>query len=309
MPEGLTNAPAAFQCFVNSIFTDMLDVCVIVYLDDILVYSDSLENHILHVHEVLRRLRKHSLYAKPEKCLFHTDTVEYLGYILSPQGLTMSSDKTQAICAWPEPRKVKDVQSFLGFANFYRRFIFNYSDIIVPLTRLTHKNVVWNFSDDCRSAFGALKEAFTTAPILTHWIPDVPIIVETNASDYVVAGILSIICPDGEVHPVAFYSRTLNVTELNYDTHDKELLAIYEAFHTWWHYLEGSALPIDVVTDHKNLEYFATTKLLSRRQARWSEFLHHFHLVVRFRPGRLSAKPDSLTRRWDIYPKEGDKDY
>jgi hypothetical protein len=294
MPEGLTNAPVAFQRFVNTVFADMLDVCVIVYLDDILIYSQDLASHKKHVREVLRRLRNHRLYAKPEKCEFHSTSVEYLGYLLSPDGLTMSSEKIQAITDWPEPRKVKDIQSFLGFANFYRRFIFNYSDIVVPLTRLTRKDAPWNFSEECRKSFEELKKAFTTAPVLTHWMPDVPIVVETDASDYAIAGILSIVCPDSELRPVAFYSRTLSAPELNYDTHDKELLAIYEAFQSWRHYLEGSSEPVDVVTDHKNLEYFTTTKLLSRRQARWLEFLHQFNLIICFRPGKLGAKPDSL---------------
>ena len=115
----------------------MLDVTVIVYLDNILIYSDNLEDHKKHVREVLRRLRKHGLYMKPEKCEFHMDTTEYLGYCLSPAGLTMAQSKVDIIRDWPEPRKVKDIQSFLGFANFYRRFIYNYSDIVVPLTRLT----------------------------------------------------------------------------------------------------------------------------------------------------------------------------
>jgi len=157
--------------------------------------------------------------------------------------------------------------------------------------------------------FNALKHAFTTAPILTHFIPDTPIIVETDASDYAVAGILSITCADGEIHPIAYYSWTLTAPELNYDTHDKELLAIFEAFWNWRHYLEGSASPIDVVTDHKNLEYFSTSKVLSCWQARWSEFLSQFNLVIRFRPGKLGAKPDALTRQWDVYPKEGDSGY
>ena len=142
----------------------------------------------------------------------------------------MSPDKIQTISDWPEPRKVKDIQSFLGFANFYRRFIFNYSDIVVPLTWLTQKDAPWNFSEDCRHSFNALKHAFTTAPILTHFIPDTPIIVETDASDYAVAGILSITCTDREIRLVTYYSRTLTALELNYDTHDKELLAIFEAF-------------------------------------------------------------------------------
>jgi len=240
MPFGLTNAPAAFQCFVNTIFADMLDVCVVVYLDDILIYSKDMESHQQHVWEVLRHLQLHGLFAKPEKCEFHSDSVEYLGYRLSPDGLTMSLDKIQTISDWPEPRKVKDIQSFLGFANFYRQFIFNYSDIVVPLTWLTRKGTPWNFSEDCQCSFNVLKHAFTTAPILTHFIPDTPIIVETDTSDYAVAGILSITCTDREIRLVVYYSQTLTALELNYDTYDKELLAIFEAFWNWHHYLEGS---------------------------------------------------------------------
>ena len=309
MPFGLSNAPAAFQRFVNEVFADLLDVCVVVYLDDILIYSDNPDEHRAHVREVLRRLRKHHLYARADKCEFHAESVEYLGYILSRDGLTMAESKIKAILDWPEPRKVRDIQSFLGFANFYRRFIHNYSEIVLPLTRLTRKGVPWDFDQKCRDSFNALKSAFTSAPVLHHWVPDHQITVETDASDYAIAGILSITSDSGELHPVAFHSRTLSGAELNYDTHDKELLAIFEAFKTWRHYLEGSATPIDVVTDHKNLEYFSTSKILTRRQARWSEYLSQFNLVIRFRPGKLGAKPDALTRRWDVYPKEGDSDY
>jgi hypothetical protein len=236
-------------------------------------------------------------------------SVEYLGYLLSPDGLTMSNETVQAIVDWPEPQKVKDIQSFLRFANFYCRFIYTYSDIVVPLTQVTCKDAPWNFLDECRKSFETLKKAFTMAPILMHWMPDIPLIVEMDASDYAIAGILSIVCPDSEICPVAFYSRTLTPPELNYNTHDKELLAIYKAFQTWQHYLEGLSKPVDVVMDHKNLEYFATTKLLSRCQAHWSEFLHQFNMIICFCPRKLGAKLDSLTRHWDIYPKEGDKDY
>ena len=308
MPFGLSNAPAAFQRFMNDIFQDLLDNCVIVYLDDILIFSEDLDSHRRQVKEVLRRLRQHGLYARPDKCEFHRDTVEYLGFILSPEGLRMSSDKIQTILDWPTPRKVKDVQSFLGFANFYRRFIPHYSDITVPLTRLTRKSAEWAWTDKCQAAFDTLKSAFTSAPILVQWDPDAQVIVETDASDYALGAILSIVVQD-EVHPVAFHSRTFSSTELNYDVHDKELLAIFEAFRTWRHYLEGTPSPIDVITDHKNLEYFSTTKLLTRRQARWSEFLSAFNLVIRFRPGKLGAKPDALTKRWDVYPKEGGSGY
>jgi len=294
---------------MNDIFSDLLDVCVVIYLDDILIYSNNMSEHHRHVKEVLKCLCKAGLYAKAEKCEFHSESVEYLGYILSPSGLTMSDDKIKIIQDWPEPKKVKDIQSFLGFANFYRQFIFNYSDIVIPLTRLTRKDIPWKFNSSCQDAFNSLKKAFTSAPILTHWIPNAQLIVETNALDYALAAILSVVNEDNEVHPVAFHSRTFTAAELNYDTHDKELLAIFEAFKIWWYYLEGPAYPIDVVMDHKNLEYFSTTKVLTRRQAWWSEYLSQFNLVIRFCPGRLSTKPDALTRRWDVYPKGGNTGY
>jgi len=188
-------------------------------------------------------------------------------------------------------------------------FIFNYSDIVVPLTRLTRKGILFQSSDKAQEAFNLLKEAFTMASVLTHWIPDWPIIIETDASDYALAAILSIVTEDGKLHPMAFHPRSFSPTELNYDIHDKELFTIYEAFRIWRHYLEGSAAPINVITNHKNLKYFATTKLLNHHQARWSEYLSQFNLVIRFRPGKLSTKPDTLTHRWNVYLKEGGSDY
>ena len=134
-------------------------------------------------------------------------------------------------------------------------------------------------------------------------------IVETNTSDYAIAGIFSICCLDEEICPIMYYSQILSTLELNYDTHDKELLAIHESFWTWWHYLEGSTSLVDVVTNHKNLKYFVMTKLLTRWQAQWSEFLSQFNMIVCFCSSWLGMKPDALTRHWDIYSKEGNKDY
>jgi len=264
MPFGLTNAPAAFQRFMNNVFSDLLDVCVVVYLDDILIYSDNIMQHRKHVKEVLKRLQKVGLYVKAEKCEFYSNSVEYLGYVLSPSGLIMSDAKVKTIQEWPELKKIKDIQSFLGFANFYRCFIFNYSDIVILLTRLTRKGTPWNFDKNYKKAFNTLKQAFTSAPILTHWVPDTQLIMETDASDYALAAILSIMTKDNKIHPVAFHSQTFFTLELNYDVHDKELLTIFKAFKMWRHYLEGSASAIDIVTDHKNLEYFSTTKILTR---------------------------------------------
>ena len=183
MPFGLSNAPAAFQRFMNEVFADLLDVCVVVYLDDILIYSDNPDDHRAHVREVLRRLRKHHLYARADKCEFHAESVEYLGYILSREGLTMAESKIKAILDWPEPRKVRDIQSFLGFANFYRRFIHNYSEIVLPLTHLTRKGVPWDFDQKCRNSFNVLKSVFTSTPVLHHWVPDHQITVKTDTLD------------------------------------------------------------------------------------------------------------------------------
>jgi len=282
---------------MNNIFSNLLDVCVVIYLDDILIYLNNMSEHHWHVKEVLKRLHKAGLYAKVEKCEFHSESVEYLGYILSSSGLTMSDDKVKIIQDWPEPKKVKDIQSFLGFANFYHQFIFNYLDIVIPLTCLTRKDIPWKFNSSCVDAFNSLKKAFTSASILTHWIPDAQLIVETDASDYALAAIFSIVNEDNEVHPVAFHSRTFTAAELNYDTHDKELLAIFEVFKIWWHYLEGPAYSVDVVMDHKNLEYFSTTKVLTWRQVQWSKYLSQFNLVIRFCPSRLGTKLDALTKR------------
>ncbi len=263
MPFGLTNAPVVFQCFVNDIFADMLDISIVVYLDNILIYSNDPTVHWKHICEVLRRLRANRLYCKGSKCKFHQDSMEYLGYILSPEGLCMSEDKVKAILDSPVPWEVKDIQSFLGFANFYCHFIHEYSDIIIPLTHLTCKGTPWKFDDKCMATFNELKQAFTHAPILTHWVPNRQLVVETNTSDYAIAAILSIYLEDSEIHPITFLSQSLHNAELNYDTHNKELLAIFEAFKYWRHYLEVSMDLIDVATDHKNLEYFSTTKILT----------------------------------------------
>ena len=310
LPMGLTNSPATFQHFMNDILRDMTDRFVVVYLDDILVFSDNIDIHREHVRKVLTRLREHNLHIKPEKSLFHTDSIEFLGFMVSPAGVAMDPAKTEAIQAWPTPKTLKDVQSFLGFANFYRRFIARFSDIVLPLTRLMRKDTPFAWSTPQNDAFEYLKLAFTKAPILTHFDPNNPIVVETDASDYAVAAIISQISPnDGDIHPIAFYSRSMNPAELNYEIYDKELLAIFEAFKQWRNYLEGATHVVLVLSDHKNLEYFATTKQLTRRQARWSEYLSGFNYIIRYRAGRLGTKPDALTRRGDVYPKGGSSNY
>ncbi len=175
----------------------------------------------------------------------------------------MDPVKVSMIQAWPVPCNVREVQSFLGFANFYRRFISSYAEFTQPLTNLCRKNTPWHFGEPESTAFQHLKTAFRTAPVLYHWALDLPMTVETDASNYAIVGILSITTPDLEIRPIAFHSRSLHDAERNYDTHDKELLAVFDCYKAWRHYLEGSGHPIDTVTDHKNLEYFTSTKKLT----------------------------------------------
>jgi len=192
-----------------------------------------MSEHHQHVKEVLKCLCKTGLYAKAEKCEFYSKLVEYLEYILSTSGLTMSNDKVKIIQDWLEPKKVKDIQSFLDFTNFYHQFIFNYLDIVILLTYLIWKDISWKFDFSYYNAFNSLKKVFTSTPILTHWIPNAQLIMETDASDYALAAILSIVNKENEVHPVVFHFCTFTMAELNYDIHNKKLLAIFEAFKIW----------------------------------------------------------------------------
>ena len=295
MPFGLANAPATFQAYINRALSDLLDICCVVYLDDILIYSQSDEQHEEHVRMVLERLRKFRLYAKLSKCAFKTDTVNFLGFVITPRGIEMEKSRIETIKAWPEPTCIRDVQMFLGFANFYRRFIERYSRICLPLNKLVkgedvHKKgprfrnlrlrsksppgrrpmpkrpTQFEFTQEARDAFNELKEVFTTAPVLRHFNPALKIRVEPDASGCAVAAILTQLQEDdGQWHPVAYWSRKMQPAELNYETHDAELLAIVEAFKQWRHYLEGSRYPVTVLSDHANLRAFMTTKELSRR--------------------------------------------
>src|SRR5258708_10980532 len=197
MPFRLSNAPVAFQRFINKVLRDLMDICMVGYLDDILIYSDSLEDHQDHVREVLCRLHTVGLYANLKKCKFHMDTVEYLGFILSPKGLQMDPTKVSMIQDWPKPQKVQDVQAFLGLANFYRRFIHDYSETTLPLNHLCKKSTTWHFGAEEAKAFQNLKQPFGSALLLAHWAPDLPMTVETDASDCAIAAILSVTTEDG----------------------------------------------------------------------------------------------------------------
>ena len=208
---------------------------------------------------------------------------------------------------WGSPRNLHDVYAFLGFANFYWQFILGYSNVVAPLVGLTKKGVCFEWGGDCEAAFQELKCRFTSAPVLWHFDSDREIIMETDASDYVSVGVMSQYDADGTLHPVAFFSKKHLPTEYNYEIYDKELMAIIRCFEGWLTELESSPHPIRVLSDHKNLEYFMSTKLLIRRQARWSEFLSRFNFRIIYRPGKASGKPDALTRWSGDLSEEGDE--
>ena len=300
MPFGLRNAPSVFQRFIQDIFSDDIGLFLFVYLDDIIIYSKNLTEHIKHVHHVLSLLVKNGLYVKLEKCEFHVPETTFLGFVVSINGLSMDKNKVKSILEWPTPKNMNELQSFLGLCNYYRKFIKNFAIIMEPLRILLKKNNEFKWNDDAENAFKKLKLAFTTDEILIYPDPDKEFTVETDASDFAVGCILSQISDkDNELHPVAFHSRSLSSSELNYTIYDKELLAIITAFETWRHHLEGAKFPIQIITDHRNLLYFKKPQHLNQRQIRWSLFLSKFDFRISFRPGSRCGKPDSLSRRPD----------
>ena len=230
MPFGLCNGPASFQNYINDTLGEWLDDFCTAYLDDILIYSHNEAEHEIHVKRILQKLLEAGLQIDITKCAFGVTEVPYLGLIITTKGVKMDPAKVDTIINWPLMINVKDVQSFLGFANFYRRFIYGYSKLAAPLTNLTKKNVPFEWTPECQKAFDTLKSAFTSETVLRHYDPSLPIVIETDASDYVSGGILSQYGKDGILYPVAYFSKKHNPAECNYKIYDKELMAIVRAF-------------------------------------------------------------------------------
>ncbi|KAI2666700.1 Transposon Tf2-6 polyprotein [Labeo rohita] len=298
MPFGLANSPSYFQAFVNEVFRDMLNRWVIIYIDDILIYSNSVTEHVQHVRAVLQRLIEHQLYAKLEKCEFHQERITFLGYVISPEGVAMDDSKVNAVRSWPRPKTLKELQLFLGFSKFYRRFIRNFSTMAAPLTSMIKQgNTRLTWSPSAAQAYDELRQRFTTAPILHHPDPNLPFLVEVDASSTGVGAVLS--QRQGQppkTFPCAFFSHKLSPAEQNYDVGNRELLAIKLALEEWWHWLEGAKHPFTILTDHRNLEYLRSARVLNHRQARWSLFFTRFQFEITYRPGSQNTKADALSR-------------
>ena len=288
--QGLANSPATFQSVMNRIFAPHLHKFVVVYLDDIMIFSDTPDEHIQHIRTVLELLREHRLYAKKEKCTFNRTEVKFLGHLVGREGLRVDPTKVDSVKNWPEPVDVTQVRQFLGLTNYFRKFIKDYSTLAAPLNDLTRKDT--NFRDEWndthRTAFQQLKDALTSAPVLI--LPDFTKPFEL-VSDASLLGTGAILFQEGQV--VAYTSRKFTSAEKNYTTTEQEMLGIVTALEEWRCYLGAS--PLTLVTDHNPLTYFETKVQLSRRLARWAEFMAQFSYKWEYRAGRNNVA-DPISR-------------
>ncbi|KAJ9504824.1 hypothetical protein QJQ45_005492 [Haematococcus lacustris] len=302
LPFGLCNAPATFQRLMNDVLHDLLDDCVLVYLDDILIFSRTPQEHIAHLRRVLDLLRKHKLYAKLSKCEFGMDQTAFLGHIVSASGIACDPAKVAAVQSWPIPTTVHEVRSFLGLANYYRRFVKDFSTIAAPLTALTRADghdkqgvVAWGQAQ--QSAFDALKQALVSAPILIAPDPSQPYTLRCDASSIGIGAVLSQGTGSAE-RVVAYHSRKLLPAERNYPTHEQELLSLVEALKVWRHYLLGASF--NLLTDNWATKHIQTQPRLDcRRQARWMEVLQEYDCIIDHIPGKQNIVADALSRRSD----------
>jgi len=286
---GLTNAPATFQGVMNKIFERYLGKFVLVYLDDILVFSKNQEEHLEHLRKVLDILRKNKLYAKLTKCHFAKEELEYLGHVVGKDGIKVDPRKIETVAKWARPKDVSQLRSFLGLCNYFRRFIQGYSTLVAPLTHLTRQDVKFTWTDQCEESFEGVKYALTHAPVLILPTFGERFEVICDAS---LVGIGAVLLQNGK--PIAFESRKLTPAERNYTTGEQELTAVVHAMRTWRCYLEGSECV--VITDHNPLTYLKSQHNLSRRQARWLEYLEQtFDYRWEYRPGRNNVA-DPLSR-------------
>ncbi|WVZ53118.1 LOW QUALITY PROTEIN: hypothetical protein U9M48_004104 [Paspalum notatum var. saurae] len=281
MSFGLTNAPAFFMYMMNSVFMNELDKFVVVFIDDILIYSKNEKEHEEHLRVVLTRLREHKLYAKFSKCAFWLKEVGFLGHRVDPS-------KVKDVLNWKQPETVTEIRSFLGLAGYYRRFIKDFSKIAKPMTSLTKKNAKFVWGPKCEEGFRELKKAVnnrTAQPDVTK-----PFDVYRDASG---RGLGCVLMQEGRV--IAYASRQLRKHETNYPTHDLELAAVVHALKIWRHYLLGNTCHI--YTDHKSLKYIFTQPELNMRQRRWLELIKDYDLEIHYHPGKANVVADALSRR------------
>lgn len=306
MPFGLANAPACFQRFIQWVLREYLDIFCFVYLDDILIFSKTEAEHLDHIEKVFSALSLNKLTVSPEKCAFFQEQVVFLGFVIATTGISMDPAKLKTIAEWPYPRNLKDLQRFLGFSNFYRRFIEDFSGVAGPLTTLTGKGVNMELglkAISSKTAFEKLIAKFSSAPFLIHFDFALPHFIHVDSSGYVYSGILSQKNEHGDLKPVAYFSRKLTPAEMKWQVHDQELGAIVACFDEWRAWLLGSNELTTVYSDHANLRYFMKAQELTARQARWASFLSEFLFEILHIPGKANPA-DPASRRSDYVGKE-----
>ena len=294
MPFRLTNAPASFQRLMNKIFADELNSFILCYMDDILVFSRSIEEHWGHLRCALQRLREAKLYGRLHKCDFLKDKVDYLGFEISSEGVHASPEKVKSVVEWPTPQSVHDVRAFLGLASYYRKFIRNFSNIARPLTDLTKKDKDMVWSEVQEESFNQLKAALASAPVLR--LPDFErqFIVTTDASDVALGAVLEQNFGHG-LQPVAYASRKLNKAEINYSAYERELLGIVWALGQWRHYF-SSHHSVVVRTDHAPLRHLPDQAAVNKRVWKWVSIMQGYDLEIVHIPGKINPA-DHLSRQ------------
>jgi len=293
---GLCNSPATFQQLMDHVFQELIRKLVLeIYMDDSNLHHATIEEHRQDVRAFLEICRREKLFFRFDKCEFEVPQVAFLGTIISHNSVHMDPLKTAAIRTWPAPIKKKDLQSFLGFANYYRRFIRDFASIALPLNRLTG-DVPWEWTPDCQDAFTAIKNRIASDEVLAMANDTGQYRVECDASYYATGSVLSQQQPDGTWRPIAFASWTMTPAQRNYQIYDKEFLAVINSLNEWRQYLLGTPETIEIFTDHRNLEYFRKPQNLSRRQADWVSQLSEYDFLLLHRPGRLHGKADFLSR-------------
>ena len=305
-PFGLTGAPAHFQRWINSVLGDALDVFCSAYMDDVIIYTDGdEEDHFRKVNLIIHRMLEAGLNLDLNKCAFSVTKVKYLGFVVEAGvGIRVDPDKVEAITAWEAPTNPSAVRSFLGFANFYREFAPQFADIAAPLNDLTRRGSVWRWDEIHQNAFDRMKEILVCAPVLAMYDPELPTVVEADSSGYGLGGVVSQVGLDGLLRPIGFFSRKLTAAEINYQIHDKELLSIVSTIRHFRGELRSCQDQFTILSDHRNLQYFMTSRVLSERQIRWAEELSYYNFVIKFWAGKDSEKPDLLSRRDQVMPKD-----
>jgi transposase InsO family protein len=295
---GLKNAPAEFARYMSNILREFVNDFVVVYFDDIIIYSNSLEEHWQQVREVLKKLKEHRVNLKIKKCEFGVAETEFLGQIINGKTMRMQAEKVKAILDWPIPKRKEDVAAFRGLTGYYRQYISKFSDKMKPLNELlTRKEFFWREEEN--EAFRKIKEEYRDGKILIIIDLEKQIWVYADASDYAIGSEISQLDENGKRRPVLFYSRKLLPAEMNYSTADKELLAIVQTMKKFQHYLRGTKYPVIVKSDHRNLRTFMTTKELNARQARWAEELSSYDFIIEHVKGKENVVADALSRRPD----------